>query len=185
MVSRMLRILLVAVVGVLVDSPLTGAAQISKAQRVVQETPLSTALKGAVPVVFSAPYIGQGLVTATGGSVVKDYTWMVPGNWKIYKSTDVQFGYKATVTRMAVSTITSSANMVAKITLYKNGQATALTCTIADTHNCAFNADVPMDVGDQWNIGVHLPKTATCASTGTNGCAGLTPIVTLMVRTGS
>jgi hypothetical protein len=146
---------------------------------------LSNALAGAVPIIVASGYIPQGKVTATAGDVVKDYVWVVPGAWSVFRSSNQAVaGFKGVFTRIIVNTTTSSRDMISGYTLYKNGQPTMLSCRL-DSNSmawCSFNHDVPINVGDRWNIGVYLPKTAACMSSGVTGCSGATPIITLMVR---
>jgi len=152
--------------------------------RPVQENSLDHALAGAVPMIVTSRYIAQGEVASTLGSTVKDYVWIVPGTASPYKSTSVVGGFRGVFTRMTVTSTSCAAGMSTTYTLYKNGEPTSLQCRVDECGPGSFNWDVPIDVNDRWNIGVYLPKSATCQATG-NGCAGQTPIITLMVRMGT
>ena len=148
---------------------------------------LSDALERAVPLIISGggKYIRQGEVTETHGGYVKDHMWVVMGVTSKIKHTWMSLGFKGVITRMYVSTITRAPGMRTAYTLYKNGAATPLRCVMDDMRVCQFNYNVPIDIHDALTIAVHLPKTDSCLSKGSNFCKGATPIITLFLKTGS
>ncbi|MHC4183117.1 MAG: hypothetical protein ACYSR0_07195 [Planctomycetota bacterium] len=150
----------------------------------IQAPSTEEALEGTVPILFSSPYIEQGATTRTYGEIVKDHMWVVPGSASQYKSRRFKMGFKGTITRMTVDSLTGTRGMRTTYMLYKNGVRTQLACTATGSAPCDGNWYVPIDINDVINIAVHLPKTPKCAQTGTSGCAGATPVITLMVRMG-